>query len=118
MAIKLFSQVIFLILILLYLLNYFIALSRSSNDFDRCSAYECGFEPFFTNTRIKYNIIYWIIAILYLIFDLEIILIFPLLGLNLIWDLQFSYLIIYYIFFLILTIGFLFEWKLGKIDLT
>jgi len=81
---------------------------------EKFSAYECGFEPATSGTKIKYTIIYWIIAILYLIFDLELIFIFPLIG-N--WSTDSSAILIYYIFFIILTIGFLYEWKQGKIHI-
>jgi hypothetical protein len=74
-ALIVFILIITLILTLLYLLNFFISIS--SKDEEKLSTYECGFEPLYTNARVKFDILYWIIGILYLIFDLELIFIFP-----------------------------------------
>jgi NADH-quinone oxidoreductase subunit A len=52
-----------LILTLLYLLNFFISIS--SKDEEKISTYECGFEPLHTNARVKFDILYWVIGILY-----------------------------------------------------
>lgn len=85
-------------------------LSPRNFDFEKLSVYECGFESFVT-TRIKFNISFVSIAILYLIFDLEIIILLP-------WTLYYHYigiiglyLIIY--FLVIILIGFFYEWALG-----
>jgi NADH:ubiquinone oxidoreductase subunit 3 (subunit A) len=40
-----------------------------TKDFEKFSPYECGFEPIHSNARLKFDILYWIIGILYLIFD-------------------------------------------------
>lgn len=97
-----------IILTLLYLLNFFISIS--AKDEEKISMYECGFDPIYTNARIKFDILYWVIGILYLIFDLELIFIFPLATI-----LQNCYnpiaIITYTIFIVILTIGFIYEWK-------
>ena len=74
-ALIVFILIITLILTILYLLNFFISIS--SKDEEKLSTYECGFEPLYTNARVKFDILYWIIGILYLIFDLELIFIFP-----------------------------------------
>jgi NADH:ubiquinone oxidoreductase subunit 3 (subunit A) len=76
MAIFQISILIVLILSLLYIVSFIISIS--SKDYEKFSAYECGFEPIHSNARIKFDILYWIIGILYLIFDLELIFIFPL----------------------------------------
>jgi len=102
------------ILTMLYLLSFF--LSVTSKDFEKLSAYECGFEPIHSNARIKFDIIYWIIGILYLIFDLELIFIFPfatiLHNLN-----NPIALLVYLIFIIVLTLGFVYEWKKGALKL-
>jgi len=51
-------------------------LSPKLPDREKISAYECGFEPF-EDARIKFNIHYYIIAILFIVFDAEIIFLFP-----------------------------------------
>jgi NADH-quinone oxidoreductase subunit A len=70
------SIIILLIISLLYIVSFIISIS--SKDFEKFSPYECGFEPIHSNARLKFDILYWIIGILYLIFDLELIFIFPL----------------------------------------
>jgi len=102
------------ILTILYILSFYI--SVTSKDFEKLSAYECGFEPIHSNARIKFDIIYWIIGILYLIFDLELIFIFPFATIlhNLNNPLA---LLVYLIFIIVLTLGFVYEWKKGALKL-
>jgi len=73
---------------------------------EKLSAYECGFEPFRT-ARIKFNVSFAIIAILFLIFDLEIIFLIPWV-LNII-EIGFLGFLMVYIFLFLLIIGFIFE---------
>ena len=49
---------------------------NANNDLEKISAYECGFHPF-EDTRQKFNIRFYLVAILFIIFDLEIIYLFP-----------------------------------------
>lgn len=109
--------IIFLIAIILsvlYLLNFFTSLS--SKDSEKLSSYECGFDPIHTDARIKFDVLYWIIGILYLIFDLEIIFIFPLA--TILQTLQNPIALLAYLFFMIiLTLGFIYEWKKGALKL-
>ncbi len=53
-----------------------ILISGKNKSVEKLSAYECGFSPV-GDARIKFDIIYYVIGILFLIFDLEIILLFP-----------------------------------------
>lgn len=114
MALFEISIIILLIISLLYIVSFIISIS--SKDFEKFSPYECGFEPIHSNARLKFDILYWIIGILYLIFDLELIFIFPLATiLN---DLNsYSGFMIYLIFIILLTIGFIYEWKKGALKL-
>ena len=92
-------------------------LTVNNPDTEKLSTYECGFEPIHNNARIKFEILYWIIGILYLIFDLELIFIFPLVTTlsNLNNSIGF---LSYLIFIILLTIGFIYEWKKGALKLT
>lgn len=106
--------IIAIILSTLYLLNFFTSTNNNSGmpDSQKLSPYECGFEPIHTNARIKFDVLYWIIGILYLIFDLEIIFIFPLA--TILQTLQNPIALQTYLFFMIiLTLGFIYEWKKG-----
>lgn len=82
-------------------------------DVEKISAYECGFEPF-EDTRSKFDVRFYLVAILFIIFDLEIIFLFPwALVLNKINLFGFFTMII---FLFILLIGFIYEWKKGALD--
>ena len=72
--------------------------------------------PIHSNARIKFDIIYWIIGILYLIFDLELIFIFPFATILHNLDNPLA-LLVYLIFIIVLTLGFVYEWKKGALKL-
>ena len=82
-------------------------------DSEKNSAYECGFEPF-ESARMKFDIRFYLVAILFLIFDLEVAFLFPwAVGFQYIGSLGFWSMML---FLLILTIGFLYEWKKGALE--
>ena len=88
-------------------------LSPKNPDPEKLSAYECGFEPF-EDARMQFDIRYYLIAILFILFDLEIAFLFP-------WavafkDLDFFGLISMMIFLAILVVGFVYEWAKGALD--
>ena len=81
-------------------------LSPKKPDPEKLSAYECGFEPF-EDARNEFNVSFYVVAILFLIFDVEVIYLFP-------WCLVLNYIGIYGIwamigFIVLLAIGFLYE---------
>lgn len=105
----------FLSSLILTLLLFSIAffLSPKQLSFEKSSSYECGFEPFGSGHLI-FNIQFFIVGILFMIFDLELAYIFP-------WIFNLGSLSIfcYFLmsFFLILLIvGFVYEWKKGALD--
>ena len=85
----------------------------SKPDAEKRSAYECGFDPF-DDARGRFDIRFYLVAILFIIFDLEIAFLFPwaisLGNIGLIGFLSMM------IFLSILTIGFIYEWKKGALD--
>ena len=89
-------------------------LSAVSNpDSEKNSAYECGFEPF-ESARLKFDIRFYLVAILFIIFDLEIAFLFP-------WAITLGNIGLFgffsmMLFLFILTIGFIYEWKKGALD--
>ena len=99
---------------LLLLLNVVLAVHKP--DESKVSAYECGFISIFGQTRSNFQIHFFLVALLFLVFDLEIILIMPV-GVTLydIGNFGFS---IFVIFFIILTIGFVLEIGSGVIKFT
>lgn len=87
--------------------------AKATKDKEKLSSYECGFEPF-GDARMKFDIRFYLVAILFIIFDLEIIFLFP-------WAISFSSIGWFgfgsMLFFLaVLTLGFVYEWKKGALD--
>jgi len=88
-------------------------LSPKNPDPEKLSAYECGFDPF-EDSRIEFDVRFYLVAILFIIFDLEIAFLFPwAISLGNIGLLGFSSMMI---FLFILTIGFIYEWRKGALD--
>jgi NADH-quinone oxidoreductase subunit A len=77
------------------------------------SPYECGFEPF-EDARLKFDVRYYLVAILFIIFDLEIAFLFPwavALG-----DIGLFGFLSMMLFLAILVVGFIYEWKKGALE--
>ena len=88
-------------------------MSPKKPDPEKLSAYECGFEPF-DDSRIEFDVRFYLVAILFIIFDLEIAFLFPwAITLGNIGLLGFCSMMI---FLFILTVGFVYEWKKGALD--
>ena len=102
-----------LVLILLAL-NLLLAVHRP--DTEKLSPYECGFTPIYGQTRSQFSVHFYIVAMLFLVFDLEILLLFPI-ALTL-YNVSIFGFSIAIIFFIVLTIGFVLEIGSGAISLT
>ena len=88
-------------------------LSPKNPDPEKLSAYECGFEAF-DDARSKFDVKFYLVSILFIIFDLEIAFLFPwAVSLKNIGALGF-YSMMFFLF--ILTVGFIYEWKNGALD--
>ena len=112
-----YLSIILFLLIALGLSVFFIVLnfilSPKKPDPEKLSAYECGFEPF-DDSRIEFDVRFYLVAILFIIFDLEIAFLFPwAITLGNIGLLGFCSMMI---FLFILTVGFIYEWKKGALD--
>ena len=88
-------------------------LSPSNPDPEKLSVYECGFEPF-EDSRMEFDVRFYLVAILFIIFDLEIAFLFP-------WAISLGKIGLFgfvsmMIFLFILTIGFIYEWKKGALE--
>lgn len=82
-------------------------------DPEKLSAYECGFTAF-DDARMKFDVRFYLVAILFIIFDLEIAFLFP-------WALAFNEIGVFgfwsmMIFLGVLTVGFIYEWKKGGLE--
>ena len=98
---------------ILLILNFFLAPHRP--DEAKVSAYECGFSPVYGQTRNVFYINFFLVALLFLIFDLEILLLFPI-AVTLYNVSVFGFSVVL-IFFTVLTIGFILEIGTGSIKL-
>jgi NADH-quinone oxidoreductase subunit A len=88
-------------------------LAYSAPDPEKLSAYECGFNAF-DDARMKFDVRFYLVSILFIIFDLEVAFLFPWavtlgkIGLFGFWSMM--------IFLGILTIGFIYEWRKGALE--
>jgi NADH-quinone oxidoreductase subunit A len=88
-------------------------LGPSRPDSEKLSPYECGFEAF-EDARMKFDVRYYLVAILFILFDLEIAFLFPwAVTLNEIGAFGFWSMMI---FLAILVVGFVYEWKKGALE--
>lgn len=78
---------------------------KPTNDLVKISAYECGFQPF-SEIRVSYDIHFYRIAILFLVFDLEIALFLPVIFVSVISAVE---MVVISFFFSILIVGFIYE---------
>jgi NADH-quinone oxidoreductase subunit A len=107
-----FFIIIFVLSILLFSVAYFLSLS-TIKDSEKLSQYECGFEPFDEATRHPFDVHFYIVGILFLIFDVEIALLFPwVIGLKISHWFGFFTMML---FLGILTVGFFYEWHRGAL---
>ena len=88
-------------------------IGRGSKDEEKLSPYECGFEAF-DDSRMKFDVRYYLVAILFIIFDLEIAFLFP-------WAVSLDVvgtfgLLAMALFLAILIVGFIYEWKKGALE--
>jgi NADH-quinone oxidoreductase subunit A len=88
-------------------------LAYKQPDPEKLSAYECGFNAF-DDARMKFDVRFYLVAILFIIFDLEVSFMFP-------WAVAFSKLGLFgfwsmMLFLAVLTIGFIYEWKKGALE--
>ena len=89
------------------------SLGPSKPDSEKLSPYECGFEAF-EDARVKFDVRYYLVAILFILFDLEIAFLFP-------WAVVFDQIgmmgfLAMMIFLAILVVGFIYEWKKGSLE--
>ena len=101
------SVIILIILALIYFINI------PSNDYEKHSSYECGFEPF-GDARSFFDIHFYTIGLLFIIFDLEIVFLIPFSA-----NIEVTFVVEYIhflLFIFILLLGFYYEWALGLLN--
>jgi len=88
-------------------------LAPNRPDREKLSPYECGFEAF-EDSRMKFDVRYYLVAILFIIFDLEIAFLFPwAVALN---EIGMAGFIAMMVFLGVLVVGFIYEWKKGALE--
>jgi NADH-quinone oxidoreductase subunit A len=93
------------------LAGWFLAPNRP--DAEKLSPYECGFEAF-EDARMKFDVRYYLVAILFIIFDLEIAFLFPwAVALN---EVGMTGFLAMMVFLGVLVVGFVYEWKKGALE--
>tara|TARA_B110000495_G_C22636038_1_gene377970 strand:- start:140 stop:508 length:369 start_codon:yes stop_codon:yes gene_type:complete len=111
-----FSIIVFLFIAIALSFGFVLAnfLAAPNNpDPEKLSAYECGFEAF-DDSRMEFDVRFYLVAILFIIFDLEIAFLFPwAISLGNIGALGFWSMMM---FLSVLTIGFIYEWKKGALE--
>jgi len=116
MLVEYLPILLFLIISIIFsigFLSFSFIVSPKNPSNEKLSPYECGFEPF-DDARTKFDIRFYLVALLFIIFDLEVVFLFP-------WAISlenigiFGYLSMM-IFLIILTIGFIYEWKKGALE--
>jgi NADH-quinone oxidoreductase subunit A len=106
-----FIGVAFVVCLVLLVVPFALAYKRP--DAEKLSAYECGFNPF-DDARMKFDVRFYLVAILFIIFDLEVAFLFP-------WAVAFADLGHYgywsmMLFLGVLTVGFIYEWRKGALE--
>jgi NADH-quinone oxidoreductase subunit A len=110
-SILIFFFVSMILSMIVFGLSYIVAVQKQ--DPEKVSAYECGFDPF-DDARNTFDIRFYLVSILFIIFDLEVAFLFP-------WAVSLSDIGLFgfgsmFVFLFILTIGFIYEWKKGALD--
>ena len=100
--------------VILLMTNVLLAAHRP--DTEKVTAYECGFSPIYGQTRAPFSIQYYLVGILFLIFDLEILLLYPI-AVTL-YSVSVYGFWVAIIFFTVLTLGFVYEISTGVLYFT
>jgi NADH-quinone oxidoreductase subunit A len=111
LAILIFIGVALALAVMIVIVSFVFA--RQKPDSEKLSPYECGFEPF-ADARSKFDVRFYLVSILFIIFDLEVAFLFPWavslgsIGLFGFWSMI--------VFLLVLTVGFIYEWRKGALE--
>ena len=102
-----------ILVLILFGVSFFLGSSDSNVDFEKMSTYECGFEPF-EDTQGTFDIKFFLLAMLFMVFDLEIMFLLP-------WTLSFGEVttcsfFVFSWFFMVLVVAFIYEWLKGALE--
>ena len=111
LPVLIFFLIAFAIAVIVVVASWIVAPQRP--DSEKLSPYECGFEPF-DDSRGRFDVRFYLVALLFIVFDLEVAFLFPWavslgdIGLFGFWSMIF--------FLVILTVGFIYEWRKGALE--
>nr|YP_009750088.1 NADH dehydrogenase subunit 3 [Eudarcia gwangneungensis]QIJ46447.1 NADH dehydrogenase subunit 3 [Eudarcia gwangneungensis] len=115
LIVSMLSMIIFFFSNILMLISFFLS-KKSNMDREKCSPFECGFDPK-SSARIPFSLHFFLITVIFLIFDVEIALIFPMIS-----TFKFTNLIFWtftsMIFLTILLLGIYHEWNQNMLNWT
>nr|AXA45225.1 NADH dehydrogenase subunit 3 [Clavatula tripartita] len=111
---SLLSSIIALVLSNVVMLLGWVLSKRSISDREKSSPFECGFDPI-KSARLPFSLRFFLLAIIFLIFDVEIVLLFPILA-SMTSSISLSLMFSFFIFLLILIVGLFHEWNEGSLD--
>lgn len=108
-TILIFVFIVIILTIILLTINYLFSTNKHYSE--KGSIYECGFIGIFHQTRTQFTISFFLVAVLFIVFDLEVIILYPLIT-TLDLGKGYTYVIVV-IFFSVLTLGFIYELSCG-----
>nr|ARO34925.1 NADH dehydrogenase subunit 3 [Janus compressus] len=106
------SMTIILLISIMLILNFYIS-KKKCMDREKSSPFECGFDPI-SSTRAPFSLRFYLISVIFLIFDIEIIILFPMIP-SLWFSNPMNWLITSLLFSLMLIMGIFIEWKEGSL---
>nr|AET13768.1 NADH dehydrogenase subunit 3 [Alcithoe aillaudorum] len=111
---SLWGSIIALVLSCVVMMLGWALAKRALSDREKSSPFECGFDPI-KSARLPFSLRFFLLAIIFLIFDVEIVLLFPILS-SMISGLSVSLMLSSFIFLFILIVGLFHEWNEGSLD--
>ena len=106
-------QIAFALALALIILGLSLAVASPKADPEKISAYECGFDPF-NSSRAPFDVRFYLVAILFIVFDLEVTFLFP--WATVLGDVGMFGFLSMAVFLAILTLGFVYEFRQGALD--
>nr|QJE37147.1 NADH dehydrogenase subunit 3 [Phymorhynchus buccinoides] len=111
---NIFSSVIAILLSFIVMFLGWVLSKRSIIDREKSSPFECGFDPI-KSARLPFSLRFFLLAIIFLIFDVEIVLLFPILS-SIGLSSSMSLMLGLFLFLIILVLGLFHEWNEGSLD--
>jgi NADH-quinone oxidoreductase subunit A len=99
------------VVLLLFSISFFLVYQTPEKE--KFSSYECGFNPF-SDARSKFEVRFYLVAVLFLLFDLEISFLFP--WIISLYNLEWAAYYVMMFFLILLSIGFIYEWAKGALE--